>query len=103
MATFYQFVLPAIHKLNGLNERSPLLIRVSAGETFKKAPGRTEFQRGVLYRDEQGEWAVRSTGLQGSHVLSSMSKANCFVILDAESTGAEQGSLVTVQPFSDFA
>ncbi len=103
MVTFYQFVLPAIHKLNGLNERSPLLIRVSAGETFKKAPGRTEFQRGVLYRDDQGEWAVRSTGLQGSHVLSSMSKANCFVILDAESAGAEQGSLVTVQPFSDFA
>jgi molybdopterin molybdotransferase len=102
MATFYQFVLPAIHKMNGLNERPPLLIQVSAGETFKKTPGRTEFQRGVLYRDDQGQWAVRSTGLQGSHVLSSMSKANCFVILDAENTGAEQGSLVTVQPFSDF-
>jgi len=102
MATFYQFVLPAIHKMNGLNERPPLLIQVSAGETFEKAPGRTEFQRGVLYRDDRGEWAVRSTGLQGSHVLSSMSKANCFVILDAESAGAEQGSGVTVQPFSDF-
>ncbi len=102
MATFYQFVLPAINKMLGLNERPPLLIQVAAGETFGKAPGRTEFQRGVLYRDEQGEWAVRSTGLQGSHVLSSMSKANCFVILDAQSSGAEQGTPVTVQPFSDF-
>ncbi len=103
MATFYQFVLPAIQKMSGLNERCPLLIQVPAGEPFKKAPGRTEFQRGVLYRDNQGQWAVRSTWLQGSHVLSSMSKANCFVILEAESAGAEQGALVTVQPFSDFA
>jgi molybdopterin molybdotransferase len=102
MATFYQFVLPAVNKMAGLNERPPLLIQVSASETFRKAPGRTEFQRGVLFRDERDEWAVRSTGTQGSHVLSSMSKANCFVILDADSDGAQQGSLVTVQPFSDF-
>lgn len=102
MATFYQFVLPAINKMAGLNERPPLLIQVPAGETFRKAPGRTEFQRGILFRDERGKWAVRSTGIQGSHVLSSMSKANCFVILDSESDGAQQGSLVTVQPFSDF-
>lgn len=102
MATFYQFVLPAIHKMNGLNKRPPLLIQVAAGENFKKAPGRTEFQRGILFHNEQGQWAVRSTGAQGSHLLTSMSRANCFILLDAESAGVEQGSLVTVQPFSDF-
>ncbi len=102
MATFYQFVLPAIHKMNGLNKRPPLLIQVTAGEDFKKAPGRMEFQRGILSHDAQGQWTVRSTGSQGSHVLTSMSKANCFILLDTDSTGAEQGSPVTVQPFSDF-
>ncbi|VAW77211.1 Molybdopterin molybdenumtransferase [hydrothermal vent metagenome] len=102
MATFYQFVLPAIHKMNGLNQRPPLLIRVGAGEDFKKAPGRMEFQRGILLQDEHGHWSVCSTGSQGSHLLTSMSKANCFILLDAESTGVEQGSPVTVQPFSDL-
>jgi molybdopterin biosynthesis enzyme len=31
-----------------------------------------------------------------------MSKANCFILLPAQSAGATQGDLVTVQPFQDF-
>jgi len=103
MATFYQFVLPAIHKMQGETARMPLIIQVRSGETLKKPPGRTEFQRGILRRDEQGEWTVTTTGKQGSHLLSSMSKANCFILLPAESAGAEIGELVSVQPFCDFA
>jgi molybdopterin molybdotransferase len=103
MATFYQFVLPAIRKMNGEAEHQPLLIPARAAETFRKAPGRMEFQRGVLRTDAQGDWMVSSTGGQGSHLLSSMSRANCFVLLAADSSGAEAGETVTVQPFCDFA
>jgi molybdopterin molybdotransferase len=102
MATFYQFVLPAIRKMQGETARPPLIMQVRSGETLKKAPGRMEFQRGILHRDEQGEWTVTSSGGQGSHLLSSMSRANCFILLPAESTGAQPGETVSVQPFCDF-
>lgn len=103
MATFYQFVLPAIRKMMGEKPHTPLVLQVRSGETLQKAPGRAEFQRGILRRDAQGKWEVTSTGKQESHLLSSMSKANCFILLPAESAGAHAGDLVSVQPFCDFA
>ncbi len=99
MATFYQFARPALRKMMGETPGEPLVMRVPCTETLRKAPGRMEFQRGRLARDERGQWVVHSTGLQGSHVLSSMSRANCFILLAAESSGVEAGGLVEVQPF----
>jgi molybdopterin molybdotransferase len=61
-----------------------------------------EFQRGILARDEQGQWQVTSTGRQGSHLLTSMTRANCFILLPADSAGVEPGEMVDVQPFCDF-
>lgn len=103
MATFYQFVLPAIRKLQGETPRPPLVLQARCTEPLRKSRGRMEFQRGILCQDAQGEWTVASTGKQGSHLLSSMSRANCFILLTAESAGAEAGDLVSVQPFCDFA
>lgn len=99
MATFYQFALPALRKMAGESPRAPLSLRVPCAEPLRKTAGRMEFQRGRLERDAQGQWVVHSTGLQGSHVLSSMSKADCFILLPADSDGAEAGDLVEVQPF----
>ena len=66
---------------------------------LKKRAGRSEFQRGVLSRDEQGQWVVRKTGAQGSGVLSSMSSANCFIVLPPQSMEIEPGDSVLVEPF----
>ncbi|MFZ5660128.1 MAG: gephyrin-like molybdotransferase Glp [Pseudomonadota bacterium] len=98
MATFYQFVRPALLKRMGMAQVEPLpLLRVRCLDMLKKRPGRVEFQRGRLQRDANGEWVVRSTGGQGSHVLSSMSSANCFIVLPQESPGVEAGGVVEVQ------
>ncbi|MCO6414476.1 MAG: molybdopterin molybdotransferase MoeA [Thiogranum sp.] len=102
MVTYYLFVLPAIRKMAGEPAREPLLIEARCSEALKKAPGRAEFQRGILRRDADGGWKVASTGVQGSHLLSSMTKANCLIHLPAESTGAKEGERVLAQPFSDF-
>ena len=102
MVTFYQFVLPTIRKMSGEKAREALLIQARCSEDMKKAPGRMEFQRGILKRESDTCWSVSSTGIQGSHVLSSMSKSNCFILLPAESAGVKSGELVTVQPFLDF-
>jgi len=102
MVTFYQFVLPAIRKMTGENPRNPLLVQARCTVDLKKAPGRTEFQRGILQRDKDGTLSVSTTGMQGSHLLSSMSRANCFICLVAESAGAQAGDWVGVQPFPDL-
>jgi molybdopterin molybdotransferase len=64
---------------------------------MKKARGRTEFQRGVLFR-ENGEWCVRPTGLQGSGMLSSMAQADCFIVLEPDREKVGAGETVRVQP-----
>jgi molybdopterin molybdotransferase len=102
MATFYQLVLPAIRRMTGQTEREAFVVQARCSERLSKAAGRMEFQRGALKREADGSWVVSATGIQGSHVLSSMSRANCFILLPAESTGAKQGELVPVQPFLDF-
>lgn len=100
MVTFYQFVQPALQRLSGQDASPPLLLKAKTTSTLKKTPGRIDYQRGWLETDEQGELVVQSTGQQGSGMLSSMGKANCFVVLPLESKGVEAGSLVTVQPFA---
>ncbi len=100
MVTFYQFVQPALQRLSGQDASPPLRLKAKTASGLKKAPGRIDYQRGWLETDDQGELVVHSTGQQGSGMLSSMGKANCFIVLPLESKGVEAGSLVTVQPFA---
>ncbi|MGI9230074.1 MAG: molybdopterin molybdotransferase MoeA [Gammaproteobacteria bacterium] len=99
MVTFYQFVQPALRALMGETDDHNMTIKVRCDSKLKKRPGRVEYQRGIMSRDSNGELVVVKTGAQGSGILSSMSRANCFIILPLESTGIEAGSMVDVQPF----
>jgi molybdopterin molybdotransferase len=98
MVTFYQFVRDALLKLSGRDPVPPLpTFKVPCVSSLKKAPGRTEFQRGVLERDSHGTWSVRVTGEQGSGILRSMAEANCFIILPDAQGNVASGTLVEVQ------
>ena len=98
MVTFYQFVRDALLKLSGQDPVDPVpTFRVPCTSALKKAPGRTEFQRGILSRGDDGEWTVRVTGEQGSGILRSMSEANCFIILPTDQGNVAPGNLVDVQ------
>ncbi|MGH8744740.1 MAG: molybdopterin molybdenumtransferase MoeA, partial [Burkholderiales bacterium] len=72
-------------------------LKATCSSALKKAPGRTEFQRGILSQDKNGEWTVRVTGEQGSGILRSMSEANCFIVLPDSQGNVTPGSLVEVQ------
>ena len=50
-------------------------------------------------RDGSGGWTVRTTGDQGSGILSSMSQANCFIVLSADTGNVAAGETVDVQLF----
>jgi molybdopterin molybdotransferase len=97
MVTFYQFVRDALLHLSGRSDDYAIpLLRAAAAQPLRKVPGRTEYQRGILFRDG-AEWKVRTTGQQGSGVLRSMSEANCFIVLEHERGKVEAGELVGVQ------
>ena len=97
MVTFSQFVAPAIEVLSGTSMRPPLLLRARSLQQLRKKPGRTEFQRGVATLGDNNEWQVARTGKQGSGILTSMSRANCFIVLPDDSDGVEPGDEVSIQ------
>jgi molybdopterin molybdotransferase len=99
MVTFYQFVRDALLILSGQRDVAPVpTFAATLGAPIRKAPGRTEFQRGILTQKPEGGWTVRTTGDQGSGILSSMSQANCFIVLPSEQGNVEAGATVQVQP-----
>jgi molybdopterin molybdotransferase len=101
MVTFYQFVQPALQVLSGAVNKSMPFFNVECTEAIKKATGRTEFQRGILF-DDRGTWKVKPLPNQGSGVLSSMSVANCFIVLDDTVGNCEAGKTVKVQALDSF-
>jgi len=100
MVTFYQFVQPALRRMAGEWPLPvPTVFQAVCLSKLRKRPGRVEFQRGIVEPDGEGRMVVRKTGQQGSGILTSMSQANCFIVLPLDSGPVEPGSLVDVQPF----
>jgi molybdopterin molybdotransferase len=97
MVTFYEFVRDALLVLQGRHDVAPMpTFKATLAAPIRKVPGRTEFQRGVLAPEGTG-WSVRTTGDQGSGILSSMSRANCFIVLPADAGNLDAGTAVDVQ------
>ena len=102
MVTFSQLVIPALKKLQGETRAQKLTLPLRCTTSIRKNPGRLEYQRGIMEYDDSGELVVRSTGGQGSHILSSMAVANCFIVLPVECSNLDAGAIVQVQPFSSI-
>jgi molybdopterin molybdotransferase len=99
MLTFHLFVRPALWKLAGRRELFSPRFHAVALEPMSKKTGRREFKRGILsYTGER--WEVRITGPQGSGILTSMTLANCFVVIEEERGDIAAGDTVSVEPFA---
>ncbi len=99
MATWYQITRPALLHMMGAQPEPDQYFPVRCAEPLRKRPGRMEFQRGILSWNESGQPEVRTTGAQGSGILSSVSRANCFIVLPYNAGSVEAGETVMVQPF----
>ncbi|MBT4076537.1 MAG: molybdopterin molybdotransferase MoeA, partial [Gammaproteobacteria bacterium] len=99
MVTFYQFVKPALNKIKGMPLKAPLSLKATSLSSIRKNPGRREFQRAIASTDENGNLQVALTGKQGSGILTSMSQANCFIVLTEKRGSVEQGDQVDIQFF----
>jgi molybdopterin molybdotransferase len=96
MVTFLAFVKPALLKMMGSTATPLPMLRARTQEVLRKKPGRTEYQRGIVSRNAQGELQVITTGNQGSGVLSSMVQANGLIVLSHPQGTAQLGDWVDV-------
>ncbi len=97
--TFHQLALPALVSMSGAqvqpNKRMPAVLT----DKVKKRPGRMDFQRGIVSISDKGQLEVKPLAAQGSGILSSISKANCYIVLGQENAGHSAGETVNVEPF----
>lgn len=102
MVTFEQLVRPALLKMSGCRSYGRPVVQAVFQETFSKRTDRRHFLRGMLTR-EDGIFKVRTTGDQGSGILTSMVKANCLIDVPVAVERLNPGDHVTVQLLSGEA
>ncbi|MBW7983579.1 molybdopterin molybdotransferase MoeA [Enterobacillus tribolii] len=101
VVTFYQLVQPLLVHLSGNTHwQPPARQKARALTPLKKTPGRLDLQRGIVSANAQGELEVRTTGNQGSHVFSSFSLANAFIVLERERGNVQAGEWVNIELFN---
>src|SRR5262245_36050974 len=96
MLTFLLFVRPALLTLAGRRRVFPEPWHARATEPMSKKRGRREFKRGVA-RFEDGAWNVRTTGPQGSGILSSRVAGNCLIVLEEDRGDVAPGDTVLIE------
>ena len=99
LVTFHQLALQALVKMQNAKPLNRTYLQALSVDNLRKSPGRKDFQRGYFTVNNQGENVVYSTGAQGSGILSSLAKANCFIELAQEQSSVVAGEIVTVQLF----
>jgi molybdopterin molybdotransferase len=102
MVTFEQLVRPALLKMSGCRSYGRPVVEAVFQETFSKRTDRRHFLRGMLTR-EDGIFKVRTTGDQGSGILTSMVKANCLIDVPVAVERLKPGDHVAVQLLSGEA
>jgi molybdopterin molybdotransferase len=99
MVTFLAFVRPALLRMMGSTASNPPLLKARSTEAIRKKPGRTEYQRGTVTTALDGTLEVKTTGNQGSGVLSSMVQANGLIVLHHEQSSVAIGDEIDVMMF----
>lgn len=102
MITFALCVKPCLEKLRGQTKVSPMIFQGKTLTDLRKRSGRQEFQRAIVYKDDNGDLVVNARKYQGSGVLSSMTQGNCFIVLGLDNTGVKAGQLVDILPFTEI-
>jgi molybdopterin molybdotransferase len=101
LVTAHQLTVPALLKLQNAQVTKLPLLKVKTTTALNKRSGRMDFQRAILASNEQGEMIVTSTGSQGSGILTSMSAANCYIVLASCQGKVAAGEVVNVQLFDE--
>ena len=101
MVTFLKVARPIVLLLSGTAKLNETLYQIPAGFEFAKKPGRREWLRCHLEKDEEGGLCVLKYPNDGSGILTSMVASDGLVELAEDSLGVEDGQLVDFLPFSE--
>ena len=96
LLTFREFVAPAVRAMQRRSDR-PMRFGAVLEERIEKSDDKRWFIRGVLHRDDEGKLVVGRTGTQSSGALSSMSRADCIIILDEGTGSLDRGATVDIE------
>lgn len=99
MVTFLAFVRPALLRMMGSTASNQPLLKARSAEAIRKKPGRTEYQRGTVTTANDGTLQVKTTGNQGSGVLSSMVQASGLIVLHHDQSSIAVGDEIDVMMF----
>lgn len=98
MTSFDQFARPAILKFMGARALTLPRLRAKLVEAVRGSGDRPHYVRGIL-KMSGGELCVASTGPQGSGILSSMARGNCYMIVPEGSKTIAPGEYVECEVF----
>lgn len=96
LVVFEVIVRPALRVM--LGRRNPFRRTVTARtlQAISSPPGRRQFLRGQLMRDDDDNYLVHVLGGSGAHLLASLADANCLIIVDEDTTEVPVGDEVSV-------
>ena len=98
MVAFEQFVKPSLLKMSGRRDIFGATFSAILTGPVKVRPGRMTFIRARLDVGA-GQFTATPLEAQGSGVISTMVRANSFIIVPQGSSGFDEGETVKVQPF----
>ncbi|HEY3262357.1 MAG TPA: gephyrin-like molybdotransferase Glp, partial [Pseudonocardiaceae bacterium] len=98
LVSFEVFVRPAIRLLLGKRRLFRRTVTATALQGMSSPAGRRQYRRGLLHRDDEGRYSAEPVGGAGSHLLASLARANCLIVIDEEVTEVSEGDEVTVIP-----
>ncbi len=93
-------VLPIVKKMQGeFGDTAPLALNATITCDVKRRAGRRDFQRATMTKTPQGTWEVTPFKSQSSGVMSSITSANCFMVIHEDISYLSKGDVVEVMPF----
>ena len=101
-ASFLQFVIPTLRVLEGEAIKHAGFVRAKMTRSFTKEHYRREFVRARLSYDPTIGFEVNITGNQSSGRFTSVTQANCFIVLNETPEDLKPGDEVNVQRFVDL-
>lgn len=99
MVIFMLLVQPLIRKLQGGHQELAATWTALTEEPLTSRQGRSDFHRGVYRFNSEGQLSVRTTGAQGSGILTSMHQANCLLRIPDDQAAIAAGQPVAIYPF----
>jgi molybdopterin molybdotransferase len=102
MVSFEVFVAPALRLMAGRPQHVASLVTAVASQDWSTPAGKMQFARVVLSRSGSGH-TVALAGLQGSHALGGLARANALAVVPADVESVRAGDLLQCQPLGSIA